>query len=328
MNHLLIIAGPTATGKTKLGLKLAQKFDGEILSADSRQVFQGMDIGSGKDLPPNLKPQTSALKAMDTQITFYNHNHIKLWGYNLVRPDQEFSLAHFQRFASVIVPHLHSRNKLPIIVGGTGLYLKSFSHHLSTTHIPPNIKLRAKLDQYSTSQLQSQLKNINPSKYNSMNHSDQNNPRRLIRAIEISLSPTPSTNATSFSQYPHQLWIGLKAPLTTLDQQVKQNIITRSRQLTSEIHRLENLYPQFWHTPAASALGYRQWHQFLTGRITQRKALGNWITAETQYLRRQLTWFKQQSQIHWFDISTPDWQPQVDRLVEDWYSKDIQPQKS
>ena len=136
-SQFLIICGPTATGKTNLGIKLAKQFNGEIISADSRQVYQGLDIGTGKDLPVNAKISLSG---------YYIINGIKLWGYDLVKPNQDFSLAHFIDFAFPLIKTLQQQKILPVIVGGTGLYLKALTQTLDTINIKVDKRLRQKLN--------------------------------------------------------------------------------------------------------------------------------------------------------------------------------------
>jgi tRNA dimethylallyltransferase len=174
MKKVLIICGPTATGKTTLAARLAKKFKGELISADSRQVYKGMDIVTGKD-----KPQGVIIHGLD-----------------LVKPDQEFSAAHFVKVASTLINQISKRKKLAIIVGGTGLYLDSLINPPQTLTIKPNWSLRKKLEQKSIHYLQQQLKKLNPSKWRQMNHSDRLNPRRLIRAIEVEKSQQGPTFAS------------------------------------------------------------------------------------------------------------------------------------
>ena len=309
MNKLLIICGPTAVGKTNLGLKLAQKFNGQIISADSRQVYQGMDIGTGKDLPKNAKKHTSG---------YYLINNIKLWGYDLVKPDQEFSLAHFISFAKKTIAKIHQQKQLPIIVGGTGLYLKAITQSLDTVNIPPNPKLRSQLNNKSVLQLQTILKKNNSKRFQDMNHSDQHNPRRLIRAIEISQSVIKPKK--SLLNKMNILWLGLKAPFNVLDQRIKFRVDQRiSQGSQQEVVKLINQGYSF-KLPSMSAMGYKQWQSFFAGKDDLKKVKETWITAEKQYLRRQLTWFTKKSQINWFDITKPDYQKHIVKQIKAWYT--------
>lgn len=316
---LLIICGPTATGKTDLGIKLAPRFHGELLSADSRQVYSNMDVGTGKNIS-HYKLTKSKLSWQNKPLNYYQLSRTKIWGYDLVAPNQDFSIAHFQSFAHTIIPHLHTKSTLPIIVGGTGLYLKIFSVSLDTVSIKPDHALRQQLQSSSLSELQAHLHVVDPEKLKHMNHSDYHNPRRLVRAIEIAQHKEKShTSSKSFSSS-NQYWIGLTAPISHLEQRIADNVKSRAEQIEQEIQHLTTQFPQFWQLPSASTLGYSQYREYLDGRLSRSQAINLWIKAETQYLRRQLTWFKRLPQINWFDISLPSWNQQVEQTVDNWYS--------
>src|SRR4030043_1021657 len=190
MKKLLVICGPTATGKTSLALSLARKFNGESVSADSRQVYKGMDIGTGKDLPKNSKFQISKSKMgfKNLNLGFYTLSGVRLWGYDLVEPTQDFSVAHYIKIAQKIIENIHKRGKLPILVGGAGLYIKGVVDGIDTADIKRNIKVRKDLEGKTNCDLYALLLNVDIERALRMNESDRKNPRRLVRAIEISLS--------------------------------------------------------------------------------------------------------------------------------------------
>lgn len=315
MNKLLIICGPTATGKTNLGLKLAKKFKGQIISADSRQVYKGMDIGTGKDLPQNLSQQKDG---------HYLINNIKVWGYDLVKPDQEFSLVHFINFAKPLISTIQSQNQLPILAGGTGLYLKAITANLATAHIPPNPKLRLSLAKLTVKELQVKLKKLNSTHFNQMNHSDQLNPRRLIRALEISKKSKRARylRPDHFEDFKvNTLWLGLKANRKTLVAKITKRVDQRIKAgAQKEVETLIKSSYSF-NLPAMSAMGYRQWQPFFNQEIDLNQVRLAWIQAEKQYLHRQLTWFKSNCQINWFDITTSDYHQRVVRKVTNWYTR-------
>lgn len=303
MNKLLIICGPTATGKTGLGLKLAEKFKGQIISADSRQVYLGMDIGTGKDLH-----LINSIKGIG----------IKVWGYDLVKPDQDFSLAHFVKFARPLIKKIQAQNQLPILIGGTGLYLQAITQPIKTINIPPDPKLRQKLSGLTVKQLQAKLKKLNPDRFNSMNHSDQHNPRRLIRAIEIQKSKPKKPSPPQLSL--DVLWLGLTAPKSVLDERVVKRVEERIQLgAEQEISRLLDA-GYTWDLPAMSAMGYKQWQPYFASQASLKDVKQAWIKAEQQYLRRQLTWFKKQPDIHWFDISQRSLYQKLARKVAAWYT--------
>lgn len=293
-SKLVIICGPTATGKTKLALQLAKLFHGELVSADSRQVYRGMDIGTGKDKPKG----------------------VKVWGYDAVEPHQEFSVKHFINLAHPAIQDIWSRHQLPIIVGGTGLYLENLIQPAPTLITPPNQLLRRHLQSLSISQLQQKLKQTNFPRWETMNHSDRHNPRRLIRAIEVTTLRQAKNSIQPLDA--HQLWIGLTADITELDQEINHRIRQRVRKgMTKEVKTLINRYSD-WHYPAFSATGYWPWRQYLEGKISREEAMNRWQTSERQYARRQLTWFKTRPRIHWFDITTRNWQNQVKHQLHQW----------
>ena len=281
MKKILIICGPTATGKTKLAASLAKKFSGEIISADSRQVYKGMDIVTGKDRPKG----------------------VKIHGLDLVKPDEEFSVAHFVKYAHSLINQI----RFPIIVGGTGLYLDSLINSPKTLSIKPNWELRKKLEQRSAKQLQSMLKKLDLARFQHMNHSDQFNPRRLIRAIEVNLQGQSLQVPNLQAEY-DVFWLGLTADNTTLAERIEARVKQRVKAgAVKEWQGLKTKYRP--NLPSMSAIGYRQLPD-----VTK------WIQAEQQYARRQLTWFKKNSNIHWFD-TTKAFQSPVVNLVKAWYTK-------
>ncbi|MBI2008374.1 hypothetical protein HYS82_01825, partial [Candidatus Amesbacteria bacterium] len=184
-NKILIICGPTATGKTKFGIEVAKKFNGEIVSADSRQVYTGKNLIHGKDLPHNSQPTTSNIAWRDRFLKYYLVSGTKIWLYDIVDPGEEFSVAHWKECADLIITDILTRKKLPIVVGGTGLYLKSLSQDLNQISIPPHPLLREKLRNKPVKYLFNYLNRIDSFKAASLNYSDRHNPHRLIRAIEI-----------------------------------------------------------------------------------------------------------------------------------------------
>ncbi|MEK7523067.1 MAG: hypothetical protein AAB569_05775, partial [Patescibacteria group bacterium] len=162
---MIIITGQTATGKTKLALELAQKHNGELINFDSRQIYKYLDIITGKDIPKT-----------------------KIWLYDVVTPDQYFSSFDFVKHVTPIIKDIKKRGKTPILVGGTYLYLKHFLYGIDDS-VPPDFKLREKLNNKSVKELQDILKKLSLQSFNRLNNSDVNNPRRLIRKIEITTNP-------------------------------------------------------------------------------------------------------------------------------------------
>lgn len=285
--NVIVICGPTATGKTQLALQLAEKFNGELISADSRQVYKGMDIITGKLLfYSNKQPQ--------------NYSAIHL--YDVVSPDQDFSVAHFQKLASQVLKDIHRRKKLPIVVGGTGLYINALVEGIDTVSVPKNSVLRKELEVCSVAELQEKLQTLSFNSFLEMNYSDQNNPRRLIRKIEILTQPT--INIQRSTSHYSVLWIGLTSDLETLKERVVKRVDQRIAH--GAIEEVNTLLSQgySWQLPSFKAIGYQEWREYFShpNEENYAKARALWILHEQQYLKRQLTWFKRNQAIHWYNI--------------------------
>ncbi|MEK7163913.1 MAG: isopentenyl transferase family protein [Patescibacteria group bacterium] len=199
---VLIICGPTATGKTKMALALAEEFNGELISADSRQVYIGNDLETGKD----------------KDII----GNIKIWLLDVVKADEDFSVSQWRKLAHEAIKDILSRDKLPIVVGGSGLYIKALVQNLPDVDIPQDEKLRN--SNKSVSELFDYLKSIDLAKAESLNNSDRNNPRRLVRAIEIAQCPSPKLGEGLRVRY---LQIGLTAPKQYLEEKIRKRVIKR-----------------------------------------------------------------------------------------------------
>ena len=284
-NPLLVICGPTATGKTKLGLRLAKLLDGEVVSADSRQVYRHMDIGTGKGKE-------------------------KVWGYDLVNPDEEFSISHYQKFARKKIEEILKRKRVPILVGGSGLYIKTISDGIETIDISSNKTLRENLADKNVSQLVAILRDVDRGKLDRMNGSDRNNPRRLIRAIEIAgRGSSQSDSGVKKKLRYNTLFIGLTADKEELKKRIEKRVDLRIKNgFEKEVLFLKK--QGVWNGAPKMTLGYREWPD-----------VKKWKVEEFKYAKRQMTWFKKDKRIKWFDIGQPDYGKQVEKLTKKWYSE-------
>lgn len=297
-NKLLIICGPTATGKTALAVKLAKKFNGELVSADSRQVYTGMDIGTGKD--------RAAL------------GNVPIWMYDVVRPDEQFSVSQYSKMARAAVTDIQKRGKLPIVVGGTGLYIASITKNHSTYSVPPNNILRKELENNTLEELQCKLRSISPDFLDALNNSDKNNPRRLIRKIELAqYTGMPLVYAVNYSI----LAVGLSLPADELKRRIDMRVDARvdAGQLTEVKNLLSKGYT--WDIPAMSGLGYIQWKEVFLNIKKPQDAIDEWKLRELQYAKRQITWFKKDQSIVWVSAIESDYGVKVEQLVSSWYTK-------
>lgn len=282
-SKLLVICGPTATGKTALAISLAQKFDAILVSADSRMVYKHMDIGTGKDI----------------------EKYGKILGYDLVDPNEEFSVSQYSLFAQNTIKKIIEQKKLPILVGGSGLYIKAVVDGIATSNIPPNEVLRENLRDKTAEQLFKILKNSDSKKALEMNDSDRKNPRRLIRAIEIA----GKNINTDFPQY-DVLMIGLSLEKQELEHRIKTRVEQRIKEgMEKEIEYLKS--KNFWNGAPSMTIGYKDFPD-----------LGKWKTEEIKYAKRQTTWFKKDKRIKWFDAGKSGFEKDVEKLTQKWYSQE------
>ncbi len=331
---ILVICGPTATGKTELAVKIAKKFNGELISSDSRQIYKGMDIGTGKDIPKYSKLKTRFLTKLSDRLIllsskyyrvgYYQIENIPLWLLDIVDPDQSFSAGEYQKLAWKVIEDIWKRGKIPILVGGTGLYIKTVVNGIETVGIPQDWNLRKKLKKLSLENLQKKLQEMDTKKWNSMNNSDKNNSRRLIRAIEIANFKSKSSQ---FDRPIYQtekkdiLMIGLTAPNKILYQRIDKRVEKRIEQgIIKEIKSLLDK-GHSWDLPSMSSLGYRVWKDFFNKKATKEEVTQRWKYDEHAYARRQLTWFKKDKRIIWFDITSFTFAQQVMQKIKTWLSK-------
>ncbi len=303
---LVVILGPTASGKTGLAIAVAQAFDGEIINADSRQIYRFMDIGTAKPTP--------------VERAAVPHHLL-----DLVTPDQPYTLAEYQRAALDTIAAIHARGKLPLLVGGTGQYITAVIEGWSIPEVPPNPDLRAELENFAAEHgaeaLHDRLRAADP---DAAARIDYRNVRRVIRALEVFLSTgTPITALQRKTPPPYRvLQLGLTLPRDQLyariDRRVGQMV---EAGLLGEVRALREA-GYTWDSPAMSGLGYIQWRPFLDDAVT----LDEVITAiqhETHaFVRRQYTWFNgHDSGIRWLNMNqtTPD---NVITLVRQWLSNE------
>ena len=322
MERLLVIGGPTATGKTALGIRLAKKFQGEIISADSRQVYREMDIITGKDTD-KFSIFHFQFSKNNFRLGYYLINGIRVWLYDLARPDYRFNVADYVACARAVVEDIWRRGKRPLLVGGTGFYLRALVDGVDTINIKPDWLLRGKLANYPVAKLAKDLQQLDPQKWRQMNASDRQNPRRLIRALEIASHRQPPWGVRGSPPRgvkSDQLFIGLTAPFPFLYQQIDRRVEQRvAVGAEQEAKRLFKKYGQ--NSVLGVTIGYQQWQDFFAGRVSRQQALRRWQSAEHAYARRQVTWFKRDRRIKWFDIRRNKWQDKAEAYVNRWLAQ-------
>src|SRR3972149_227255 len=316
---LLIIYGPTATGKTNLAIRLAKKFNGELISADSRQVYKGLDIGSGK---------VSFESKVEKHRKYWIVNGVKIHGFDLVNPGQNFSVADFLSFASTTMIQIIGVKKLPIVVGGTGFYIKALIDGVESIGVPSDPALRQQLSDLSVDQLYQKLVKLDPDRVKTMNESDRANPRRLVRAIEIAtynkkLKTRNLKQKIIHYQLPttnYQL-VGLTAPNHFLYNRSDKWLEERlSHGMVDEVKNLldQKVKPQWLDD---FGLEYRWLTRYLLGQITKEKAINRLRGDIHSFIRRQKTWFRQFPNIYLFDISKPSWRQKLEKIVSLCYTQ-------
>lgn len=312
---VISLIGPTAVGKTAAAewlIKqcLAAGWNGvDLVVADSRQVYQGLEIVSGADINPDLQP----VQQPNLPYRSWVRDAVEWHGVSIIKPDEEWSVAHFQTLFQAVWQRALAEQRVVLLVGGTGLY----HDHIFTTdpalHVPPDAVLRAKTAQLTVAELQALVSAEQPARWQAMNQSDRSNPRRLVRALEIGQTPSLSTEQLSpfpemVPRPPHQYW-GLIDSLDT----IRSRIVTRVEQRWQQgaLGEVEALLAQFqsaeaavkW--PALSATGVKELAAYLADQLTEEQAKQLWVQREFQYAKRQLTWWRKQPAVQWVDVVEP-----------------------
>ena len=316
---LLVILGSTSTGKTDLALKLAKIFNGELISCDSRQVYIGLDIGTGK-LPTDLKFKNDL--RIKKSNCYWEMNEIKIWMYDVISAKKQYTVADYVKDAGEKIKDIQNRKKLPIIVGGTGLYLKALLYGLSNLSIPTDEKLRKELEELNVKRLQDRLKKISIKRWKKMNYSDQQNPRRLIRAIELEVSSKDNTGqrAKGLLERCNVIKIGLSATKAVLYQRSDQRVVKRINQGMIEEAQDLNRVRLSLKRMKQLGLEYGVLADYLEGKIVSKEELIKILQNKIHsYIRRQITWFKKEKNVIWFDITSKNYLSKIEKLVGTWY---------
>ena len=308
---LIVIVGPTAVGKTALSIALCHRFGGEVISADSRQIYRGMDIGTAK---PSL--------AVQQQIP----HHL----FDIRNPDEPLSLSQFQKLAYRTIDEVHARKRLPFLVGGSALYVRAIVEGLRIPEVPPDPRLRAELEAIAEQDgwqvLFAKLEEIDPA---TAAQSDPKNVRRVVRALEIVLTTGRSKVELEGSDPPpyRLLEIGLDLPRELLYKRIDQRVDQMmAGGLADECRRLlaagyaDNL-------PAMTSLGYREMGAYFRGELSYEEAVEKIKTETHRFVRHQYTWFRKMHSVQWFNMS----QSSVDDLyivVEDFLASGLPAHKN
>jgi tRNA dimethylallyltransferase len=323
-SKLISIVGTTATGKTNLALLLANKLLKQagikgvaLISADSRQVYRGLEVLTGADVPSTFKPQSP-----QAGYRFFKHKQqpITLHGVSIIYPDQDWSVAHFREMTIALIKTAWENSWLPIVVGGTGLYHSQLFNNDPTLYIRPNQDIRQQATDMPVTELQAWLKKIDPNKIKNLNLSDRQNPRRLVRAIEVAVSLQQPTERVKhrlqFEQPKFYYQIGLRLPVKQLKPKIQQRV--KQRFMLGAVKEVKNLLALDLpaNSPPMTATGVKPIQDYLHHKITAQKTIEAWTQQEIQYAKQQLTWWQKHQPSRWLNPEQPDYQTQAWKIIQ------------
>ena len=297
MHKLVVILGTNASGKSALGIRLAEHFGGEVVSADSRQVYRGLNLGTGKITPE--------------QAGTVRHHLI-----DVADVAERYVLTQYQAQAYAAIDGILAAGRRPFLVGGTGLYINAVVYGYVLVDAPPQAELRAELEQMSVPALVERLRQLDP---DAIGRIDQNNPRRLVRAIEIAAAG--HTHAATRQRHPRYevLQLGLTWERDELDRRIEVRLADRLAQ--GMIEEVVTLRASGVSDTRLDELGleYRYITRFLRGEIASQAELFQQLKiAIHQYARRQQTWFRRNPDVIWLN-ATGDYFAQARDLIAKWY---------
>lgn len=287
--HLIVITGPTASGKSDLAIALARKYGGEIVSADSRQVYRGMDIGTGK-------------------VTKKEQGLVRHWLLDIASPKRQYSVARWKKEAQKAIRDIARRGKTPIICGGTGFWIDALVYDAILPDVRPDAVLRAQLETLSTDQLYADLSVQDPARAVTI---DRHNRRRLIRALEIIKKTKQPVPLLQFQSPYDTLYLVLVPDKSTLDERITKRLDKRLK--TGMIREVQRLHDSgvSWKKLEGFGLEYLWVSHYLQKEITREQMREGLLRAIIQYAKRQRTWFRRNPNAIWID--GPD---HAERLVK------------
>jgi tRNA dimethylallyltransferase len=318
----IVVLGPNASGKSDLAVEIARQFNGEIISADSRQVYRGMDIGTGK-------------------ITKKEMRGVPHYLLDVAGPKRRFTVAQYKKLALAAIKKIQRKNKIPIICGGTGFYIQAITDNLKIPEVKPDLKLRARLEKKSIGELFSVLKRLDPARAAII---DQKNPRRLVRALEIVLKtgkPVPLFNkippnlplkreepdlSPSFLKEGwggfNTLFLGVKKSPKELQKLIHKRLLKRLRQdMIQEVKKLRDSGVS-WQRLEQFGLEYRWIAKYLQKKIAYAEMLARLQKDIEHFAKRQMTWFKKDSRIYWIKNQT-----QAQKLINQFLKTKVKQKK-
>lgn len=296
---LIAVVGPTAVGKTKVSIELAKRLNGEIINGDSMQVYIGMDIGTAK-------------------ITEEETEGVPHHLFDIKQPVDSYSASEFQQLARPVVSAVNEREAIPILVGGTGMYIKALTHHFNFTQTASDSSFREEMDDYvehhGVKKLHEKLQKVDPHSAESIH---PNNVRRVIRALEVyHVTGSPASERRNReNESPYQLAaIGLTMERDSLyerinkrvDQMIEYGLVEEVRTLyENDVRNCQSI----------QAIGYKEIYAYLRGEYSLDEAISMLKQNSRRYAKKQFTWFRRQMNIRWFDVTDGDFDKKISSIL-------------
>lgn len=304
---LIVILGPTASGKSELAIKLAKRFRGEVISADSRQIYKGMNMGTGK-------------------VTKREMKGIPHYLLDVASPKRKFTVAQYRKLALKAVDNIFKKRRVPIVCGGTGFYIQAVIDGISIPEVSPDWKLRKKLEKKSTKELYKILKKLDPRRAETI---DKHNPRRLIRAIEIVKKTKMFVPKLKKKPLPYPvLMIGIKKYPEELKKLIRKRLLKRLKAgMITEVKKLHKNGVS-WKRLKEFGLEYRYIVQYLQKKLNYEETFSKLQKEIEHFAKRQMTWFRRDKRISWIknynangSISSKACYRKAENLVEKFLKK-------
>ena len=302
MDKVIAIVGPTGVGKTSLSIAVAKHLDTEIISGDSIQVYKGLDIGSAK-------------------VTVEEMDGVKHHLIDIKELTDEYNVMEFQNVSREIMKNLHSENKIPVIAGGTGLYIKSTLYDYVFHEQEDDSAFMEEYKQYSSEELFDMLRELDPKSCETIH---MNNRKRVLRALFMAKSGNKKSEVIDAQEHKpiyDAFIIGCTMDRAKLYERINLRVeLMMNQGLFEEIQSLSKV-EGIWNMQGMQGIGYREWQGYFLGNQSKEEVIANIQKHSRQFAKRQYTWFNNQMNVHWYDMSQPNIQSQILKDIDEWRTK-------
>ena len=299
MDKVIAVVGPTGVGKTSLSILIAKHLDTEIISGDSIQVYKGLDIGSAK-------------------VTTEEMDGVKHHIIDIKELTDEYNVMEFQKISREIMDSLHQEKKIPVIAGGTGLYIKSTLYDYVFKEQEDDTEFMKEYQQHTSEQLYAMLKEVDPKSCETIH---MNNRKRVLRALFMAKSGNVKSEIIDAQQHKpiyDTFIIGCTMDRAKLYERINLRVeLMMNQGLFEEIQSLSKV-EGIWNMQGMQGIGYREWQQYFLGNQTKEEVIANIQKHSRQFAKRQYTWFNNQMNVHWYDMSLPNISEQILKDIDTW----------